>query len=105
YALDQPTTRAAALFIETVREPERFRAALAVAAERDIPVVVLKVGRNERAKELITAHSGALAGEDGAYGALFAAYGELRGATLDEMTDTLELFLAGRRAGPGGLAA
>jgi acyl-CoA synthetase (NDP forming) len=105
YALEQPTTEVAALFIETVRDAPGFRSALARAAERDIPVVVLKVGRADAAKEMITAHSGALAGEDGAYEAVFDAYGVLRVDTLDEMADTVELLAAGRRAAPGGLAA
>ncbi len=105
YALDQPTTRAVGLFIETVRDPAAFRAALAAAADRDVPVVILKVGRAAAAKDLIVAHSGALAGEDGAYEALFDAYGVLRVDTLDEMADTLELLVAGRRAAAGGLAA
>src|SRR2546430_3060238 len=105
YALDQPTTRAAALFIETVRDPERFRAALERAADLDIPVVVLKVGREARASELVAAHSGALAGENGAYEALFDFHGTVRVETLDEMADTLELLASARRAPPRGLAA
>src|SRR3989441_8479234 len=105
YALDQPSTELVALFIETARDPRGFRAALARAADQDVPVVALKVGRTAPAKDLVTAHSGALAGEDGAYEALFDAHGVLRVQTLDEMADTLELFAAGRRAAPGGLAA
>ena len=47
--------------------------------ERDIPVVALKVGRDHAApSDMVAAHSGALAGEDGAYEALFDAYGVLR---------------------------
>ena len=53
---------------------------------------------------MVAAHSGALAGEDGAYQALFDAYGVAQVATLDELADTCEL-LAGRRAHPGALAA
>jgi acyl-CoA synthetase (NDP forming) len=105
YALDQPSTKLVALFIETARDPRGFRAALARAADQDVPVVALKVGRTAPAKDLVTAHSGALAGEDGAYEAVFDAHGVLRVQTLDEMADTLELFGAGRRAAPGGLAA
>jgi acetate---CoA ligase (ADP-forming) len=93
-----------ALFLETVREPAAFRAALAKAAARTIPVVALKVGQGRAARAMVAAHSGALAGEDGAYQALFDAYGVARVATLDELADTCEL-LAGRRAGPGALAA
>jgi acyl-CoA synthetase (NDP forming) len=105
YALGLESTKAVGLFIETVRDPDGFRSALALANERDIPVVALKVGREERTRELVAAHSGALAGEDGAYEALFDSYGVSRVESLDEMADTLALFAAGRRAGPGGLAS
>jgi acyl-CoA synthetase (NDP forming) len=104
HALELPGTRVVALFLETVREPAAFRAALAKAAARAIPVVALKVGRSSVARAMVAAHSGALAGEDGAYQALFDAYGVAQVATLDELADTCAL-LAGRRAAPGGLAA
>jgi acetate---CoA ligase (ADP-forming) len=105
HALELPSTRVVALFLETVREPAAFRAALAKAAARGVPVVALKVGRGEAAGELVAAHSGALAGSDGAYQALFDAYGVARVRSLDELADTCELLAAGRRAFPGGLAA
>jgi acetate---CoA ligase (ADP-forming) len=105
YALGLESTKAVGLFIETVRDPTGFREALAIANERDVPLVALKVGREERTRELVQAHSGALAGEDGAYEALFDAYGVSRVESLDEMADTLALFAAGRRAGPGALAS
>jgi acetate---CoA ligase (ADP-forming) len=104
HALELPSTRVAALFLETVRDPAAFRAALAKATARGIPVVALKVGRGQAARAMVAAHSGALAGDDGAYQALFDAYGVAQVATLDELADTCEL-LAGRRAHPGGLAA
>ncbi len=105
HALELPSTRVVALFLETVREPAAFRASLAKAAARDVPVVALKVGRGEAAGQMVAAHSGALAGEDGAYQALFDAYGVARVRSLDELADTCELLAAGRRAFPGGLAA
>jgi acyl-CoA synthetase (NDP forming) len=104
HALELPGTRVVALFLETVREPAAFRAALAKAATRAIPVVALKVGRTPAARAMVAAHSGALAGEEGAYQALFDTYGVAQVATLDELADTCAL-LAGRRAAPGGLAA
>lgn len=105
YALSLPSTRAIALFMETSRNPAGLRRALRQAAEHDIPVVCLKVGRTTRSRQFVATHTGALAGEDAAYGALFDACGVLRVADLDEMTDTLELLTAPRRAGPGGFAA
>jgi len=104
YALGLESTRAIGLFIETIRDPEGFREAMRIANERDVPVVVLKVGREAFTREMVTAHSGALAGEDGAYEAVFEADGVRRVGSLDEMADTLALFVAGRRAGPGALA-
>jgi len=104
YALDRPTTKAVALLLETVRSPEAFVTCLDEAKRRDIPLVLCKVGRHERSKALVTAHSGALAGDDGAYEALFDAFGALRVDSLDEMADTLELLVTGRRAGRGGIA-
>jgi acyl-CoA synthetase (NDP forming) len=105
HALELAGTRVVALFLETVREPAALGAALAKAAAREVPVVALKVGRGPAAGAMVAAHSGALAGADGAYQALFDAYGVARVHSLDELVDTCELLAAGRRAFPGGLAA
>jgi acetate---CoA ligase (ADP-forming) len=105
YALGLPSTRAIGLFMETSRNPAGLRRALHRAAEQDVPVVCLKVGRDARSRQFVATHTGALAGEDAAYDAIFAAYGVLRVADLDEMMDTLELLATARRPGAGGLAA
>ena len=101
YALGLESTRVLALLLETVRDPVKFRAQLARAAEQHVPVVALKVGRTEDSKAMVTAHSGALAGEHGAFEALFDAYGVLEAHTLEEMADAMELFSTPRRAGVG----
>jgi acyl-CoA synthetase (NDP forming) len=105
YSLDLESTRLVAMFLETVRDAEGFREGLRLANQRNVPVVVLKIGKEARAQELVAAHSGALAGVDGAYEALFREYGVIRVSNLDEMADTLELLGAGRRASSGGLSA
>jgi acetate---CoA ligase (ADP-forming) len=101
YALSLEETRVVALLLETVREPDRLRAALDRAAVRDVPVVLLAVGGTPAGTDLVTAHSGALAGSDAAWEALVEAHGLLRVEDLDEMADLLELLAAGRRAGRG----
>ncbi|MCI0425513.1 MAG: acetate--CoA ligase family protein [Actinobacteria bacterium] len=106
WALDLESTRAVALFIETVRDPAAFRASLARAEKIGIPVVALKVGTSGRARQAVITHSGALAGEEAVYDALFEAHGVHRVRTMDEMADTLELLTrGGRRATAPGLAA
>ena len=102
---DYMDVRAGADVDARARAPARDRARprgvpsqqLAQAAELGVPVLALKVGRTEASQAMVTAHSGALAGEHGAYEALFAAYGVHEMRTLDEMADTMELFSAPRR--------
>ena len=106
FAVGRDSTRVLALLLETVRDPEGFLASLAMAADRGIPVLALKVGRTERSQAMVTAHSGALAGEHGAYEAVFDAFGVHEVRSLDEMADAMELFSAPRRvSGGGGIAS
>jgi acyl-CoA synthetase (NDP forming) len=106
YALDLDSTKVVALFLETVRHAGGFVAALAKAAERDVPVFALKVGRTEGSKHMVVAHSGALAGEHGAYEAVFDAYGVHECRDLEEMADAIELFSNPRRVSGGtGIAS
>ena len=97
YALAMPETRVVGLFLETLRDVPRFREALTQAAERDVPVVALTVGGSAAGRTLVEAHSGALAGDDAAWEALFATHGVHRVEGLDELVDTLETFAIGRR--------
>ena len=105
YSLDQPTTRVVGMFLETVRKPQAMAAALSRAHNRDIPVVALKVGRNERGRAAAATHSEAMAGDTDVYRAFFDAHGVHQVDTLAEMMDTLEIFTARRRPKSGGLAS
>lgn len=105
WALSRPDTKVIGLFLEGVRAPGRFRAALARAAECHIPVVALKVGRTQRSAAMAATHTGALAGNDAAWRALFRHYGVSLVDDLDEMAASLQLFEQPRPIGQGGLAA
>jgi acyl-CoA synthetase (NDP forming) len=100
YLIDDPGTRVIAMFLESVREPERFVAALDRAAEAGKPVVVLKVGRSERARHAISSHTGGLAGEARVLSAVLRAHRAIEVDDLDEMTETLAACQGARR--PGG---
>ncbi len=104
YAVAQPETRVIGLFIETVRDPAAFIAALEKAANRQIPVVALKVARTESSAAMALSHSGAIAGDHASYRALFDKYGVMEVNTIDELASTLLLMAQPRRAAPGGLA-
>ncbi len=103
FVLDLPETRVVGLFIETARNPEGFRAALRKAADRGIPIVALKVGRTEKSAALTVSHSGAMAGDDATYEALFDRYGVQRARDQDEFTSMLIMFAELHPVGPGGL--
>jgi acyl-CoA synthetase (NDP forming) len=105
WALEQETTGAVGLFLETVRDPSAFVAGLEKAAARGIPVVVLKVGRTPESAAMALSHTGALAGSDAAYEALFDRHGVLRVDDEDELAATLLLLSHPRRPARGGLAA
>ena len=102
YALHLRETRVLALVLEAMRDTRLLEDVLGAASVRQIPVVLLTAGRSAAGRALVTAHSGALAGADGAWEALADAYGVHRVADLAELTDTLELFAIGRGKAPGG---
>ena len=101
YALDLPQTRVLALVLEAMRDTGALQQVLEAAAVKQIPVMLLTAGGSAAGRALVTAHSGALAGADGAWEALADAYGVHRVADLAELADTLELFTIGRRPPPG----
>ena len=78
-----------ATFTETVREPERYVAALDRAADAGKPVVVIKVGRTERTQRAITSHTGGLAGSSRVFSELLRAHRAIEVNDLDEMTEVL----------------
>ncbi|HEX9772823.1 MAG TPA: CoA-binding protein, partial [Steroidobacteraceae bacterium] len=103
FALDLPTTRVVGLFMETARNPQELVRALEKARSRRIPVVALKVGRTELAARLAVSHSGAIAGEDASYQALFDRYGVQRVDDMDQLATALIMFAQPHTAAAGGL--
>jgi acetate---CoA ligase (ADP-forming) len=113
YLVDDPNTEVIGGFIETIRSPERFVAALDRAAVRGKPVVMLKVGRSERTQRAVTTHTGGLAGDSAAVSELLRAHRAIEVSDLVEFTELLAAAqgakcAAGRRIGvitsSGGLA-
>jgi acetyltransferase len=94
-------TRAIGLFAETIRRPDAFAAALALAAEAGKPVVCLKVGRSQAAARAALAHSGAVVGSARAFSALLRRHDALEVSDFHELLETLEVL--GRKRWPRGL--
>jgi acyl-CoA synthetase (NDP forming) len=105
FALEQPETRVIGLFMEAARNPEGLIAAFIKANEKGVPVVALKVGRTELSARLAVSHSGAIAGRDDAYQAVFDRYGVQRVEDMDELTTALIMFAQPHAVTEGGLVA
>lgn len=105
YALGLGSTRVVGLLLESIRDPSRFITALERARERRVPVVALKVGCTELSARLAHSHSGALAGNDAAYEAIFDHFGVCRVRSLDELSATLTLLATHPHLGPGDLSS
>ena len=105
WALAQSSTRVIGMFLESVRDPVGFQNALQTAAQKHIPVVIIKTGRTDASVAMALTHTGAVAGRDSAYNALFDKYGIIRVSNLDEMAAVLLAFSQPRRAAAGGLVS
>ena len=97
YMIDDPATHVIAMFLESVRQPERVVAALDRAVALGKPVVVLKVGRSERARRAITSHTGGLAGESRVFEAVLRAHRAIEVYDMDELTEVLAACQGARR--------
>jgi acyl-CoA synthetase (NDP forming) len=97
FLVQDPDTAIVAIFIETVREPQHFIAALDKAVTAGKPVVVLKVGRSERTQRAITSHTGGLAGESRVFSEVLLAHGAIEVGDLDEMAEVIAAANAANR--------
>ncbi len=93
---DDEATRVIALYVETVRNPDKFRAATLKAATAGKPVVAFKIGRSEAGAKAATSHTGALAGSDRMYDALFRQTGVIRAQSFSDLLDIPAALATGR---------
>jgi acyl-CoA synthetase (NDP forming) len=100
--VQDPHTHVIVAFLEGVRRPERFVSAAEAAAEAGKPILLLKVGRSQAARQAVQAHTGSLAGSDAVFDAVCRRLGVVRLETLDELVEAVDLFnTCPWPAGPG----
>ena len=117
YLIDDKATSVIALYLETLRNPDRFRKIAATARRAGKPIVVYKVGRSEPGARSAASHTGALSGEDRLYDGMFEQLGVIRVHNYSDLIDvpmglTAGVPLNGKRlailtstGGAGGLVA
>lgn len=93
---EDPATKVIALYVETVRDPAKFRAACLKAARLGKPVVAFKIGRSEAGAKAAVSHTGAMAGADSMYDALFKQVGVIRAQSFSDLLDIPAALTTGR---------
>ena len=94
---DDEATKVIALYVETVRNPAKFRAAALKAARKGKAVVAFKIGRSEAGAAAAVSHTGAMAGADRMYDALFRQTGVIRAQSFNDLLDIPVALATGRK--------
>src|SRR3954469_4916067 len=84
YMVQDASTDVVLLFIEGIRDVDKFLVAARRAAEMRKPVIVTKVGRSGAGERAAASHTASMAGWSAAYDAVFAKYGFIVSNDLDE---------------------
>ena len=85
-------TRVIAGFIEGFRNIPKLIKVAYEAARRKIPIIVIKVGRSDKAIKAASSHTGALAGNDGVLDGFFRQHGIIRVDSIEDMVETAGMF-------------
>jgi acetyltransferase len=85
HLLDEGETGVIVMFIEGLKSPGRFAAVASKAADKGVPIVMMKVGRSEAGQRAAVSHTAHLTGADTAYDAIFERYGVIRVFDQEQM--------------------
>src|SRR5262249_31214999 len=95
FLVSDPDTAVIRALLQGLRRPEELRAVAARATQSRKPIVAVKVGRSENAREAMLAHTGSLAGTPEIVEAVLTQSGIVQVGSLNEMIDTLAVMSAG----------
>ena len=101
--IDDPSISAFSLFVEQIRDPQRFLALARRARAAAKPVVLLHPGQSVRAREAAKSHTGALAGDHAIMRACVEREGVIMVNGLDELFDVTTLVARYPRPVMGGV--
>ena len=93
--IDDERVTAFGLYIEGIKDAERFARAVARARAAGKPVALVKAGRTVAAVQAAATHTGALAGADAVFDAFCRDAGVARCETLATLVETLKVLHCG----------
>ncbi|MFP4135765.1 MAG: GNAT family N-acetyltransferase [Candidatus Acetothermia bacterium] len=89
YFGQDPKTDSIIMYMETVKDAEKFMSA-ARSFARTKPILVIKAGKYSKSAEAVASHTGSLAGEDQIYDAAFKRAGVTRVSDVDDLFSSSE---------------
>ncbi len=104
YFAEQSEIKVIVIYIEGLKDLERFRAACRHARSKGKDIVAIKLGQSEAGRGAALAHTGSLAGSVAAFDAMIGDLGVVRADNLDDAVEICELLVytgapGGRRIG------
>ncbi|TDA69726.1 MAG: CoA-binding protein [Clostridia bacterium] len=87
FVIEQEDTRVVIGYMEDARNGEALKQAAYRALELGKPVAILKAGRSEMGAKAAASHTGALAGSDKVYDAVFRQAGIIRAHDVEQLLD------------------
>ena len=87
YLVEDDRTDVIVLFVEALRDVERFAAACKRARALGKPILIYKTGTTEVGRAAVHSHTAALAGDDRLYDAMFRSFGLVRLRDLQVLVD------------------
>jgi len=99
--LEDPAVGLFPVFVEQIRQPQRFLSIAARARELAKPIILMHPGRSERSREAAKSHTGALAGDYAVMRTFVEREGVVLVDGLDELFDVSALMV--HRPRPPGL--
>lgn len=91
YLATDPNTKVIALYVEDLKNASVLIPKLRKIVKHK-PIIAIKAGRTSAGASAATSHTGALAGNDTAYDALFTQGGVIRAHTITELFEHVRLF-------------
>lgn len=92
---EDPRVSAFGLYIEGIKDAERFAAAVGTARAAGKPIALVKSGRTVAAAQAAATHTGAMAGADAVFDAFCRDAGIARCDTLASLVETLKVLHSG----------
>lgn len=94
YFIQDPSVRIIAGYVESIRDGVKFQHVAQEANRAGKPIVLVKVGTTEVGTRAVRSHTGALAGSEEVYQAVFKHHAVVRADSIEELLDFLKMFAA-----------